>query len=238
VEKKQAKLLFVEDEIDLGSVVSQYLELKEFEVSWVKTATEALEKIKADEHFDLILLDVQLPDFNGFELAQQILLHNKNQFFLFLTARKEKADKLHGLQLGADDYITKPFDIDELILRIKVILRRAGFAVTAAEQIRPNTNSFKTADVTFNADLMQLTIAQEVVILTQREVNLLEIFYNHKNKVLKREQILTELWGENDYFMGRSLDVFISRLRKILNKSKTVSIENIYAVGFIFKIQD
>lgn len=235
----KARLLLVEDELDLGNVVKQYLEINGFEVVWEQNATNALMRIKNKELFDLVLLDVQLPDFNGFDLAKQILLYNKNQFFLFLTARKEKDDKIFGLGIGAEDYITKPFDIDELILRIKIILRRSDtFVESVAENKETNPSSFTTSDVNFNADLMQLTIGGKVVMLTQREVNLLDIFYQNKNKVLKREEILTALWGDNDYFMGRSLDVFISRLRKILSKSNTLSIENIYSVGFVFKIQD
>jgi len=232
----KAKLLFVEDEIDLGNVVKQYLELNNFEVVWTLNATEAYERVKANEHFDLMLFDVQLPDYDGFELARKVQAHAADSCFLFLTARKEKVDKINGLALGADDYITKPFDIDELILRIKMILRRSGFQMSQVENKAANDNSFQTDDVVFDADLMQLSIAGKAVVLTQREVNLLEIFYQNRNKVLKREQILTELWGENDYFMGRSLDVFISRLRKILSKSKTVRIDNIYGVGFIFKL--
>lgn len=232
----KAKLLFVEDEVDLGNVVKQYLELNNFEVVWELNATAAFDRVKENEHFDLMLFDVQLPDYDGFELARKVQTYTPEACFLFLTARKEKVDKINGLALGADDYITKPFDIDELILRIKMILRRSGFQVQQVENKIVKENSFQTSDVAFDPDLMQLHIAGKDVVLTQREVNLLEIFYQNRNKVLKREQILTELWGENDYFMGRSLDVFISRLRKILSKSETVRIDNIYGVGFIFKI--
>lgn len=234
-----ARILFVEDEIDLGNVVKQYLELKGFEVTWVRHGKQAVDLIAAKINYDLVILDIQLPDINGFEVAEQIKKLNRDLFFLFLTSRNEKKDRIYGLDMGAEDYIIKPFDIDELILRIKVILRRSGFFHDHDVQPSPTHTLFQTSDVTFDTSLMQLIVANEKpIVLTQREVDLLEYFFTHKNKVLKRDEILTAVWGENDYFMGRSLDVFISRLRKILNHSSTVKIENIYGVGFIFKLEE
>lgn len=234
-----ARILFVEDEMDLGNVVKQYLELKGFEVTWVRHGKQAVDLIAAKINYDLVILDIQLPDINGFEVAEQIKKLNRDLFFLFLTSRNEKKDRIYGLDMGAEDYIIKPFDIDELILRIKVILRRSGFFHDHDVQPSPTHTLFQTSDVTFDTILMQLIVANEKpIVLTQREVDLLEYFFTHKNKVLKRDEILTAVWGENDYFMGRSLDVFISRLRKILNHSSTVKIENIYGVGFIFKLEE
>ncbi|GAA4511567.1 MULTISPECIES: response regulator transcription factor [Sphingobacterium] len=234
-----ARILFVEDEMDLGNVVKQYLELKGFEVTWVRHGKQAVDLIAAKINYDLVILDIQLPDINGFEVAEQIKKLNRDLFFLFLTSRNEKKDRIYGLDMGAEDYIIKPFDIDELILRIKVILRRSGFFHDHDVQPSPTHTLFQTSDVTFDTSLMQLIVANEKpIVLTQREVDLLEYFFTHKNKVLKRDEILTAVWGENDYFMGRSLDVFISRLRKILNHSSTVKIENIYGVGFIFKLEE
>lgn len=234
-----ARILFVEDEMDLGNVVKQYLELKGFEVTWVRHGKQAVDLIAAKINYDLVILDIQLPDINGFEVAEQIKKLNRDLFFLFLTSRNEKKDRIYGLDMGAEDYIIKPFDIDELILRIKVILRRSGFFHDHDVQPSPTYTLFQTSDVTFDTSLMQLIVANEKpIVLTQREVDLLEYFFTHKNKVLKRDEILTAVWGENDYFMGRSLDVFISRLRKILNHSSTVKIENIYGVGFIFKLEE
>lgn len=234
-----AKILFVEDELDLGNVVKQYLELKGFEVTWVQRGQEALEYISSLPSFDLVILDIQLPDINGFDVAEQIKKINKDTFFLFLTSRNEKKDKIYGLDMGAEDYITKPFDIDELILRIKVILRRSGFFHDQEVQHISSQVVYQTSDVLFDTSLMQLVIGkQKPIVLTQREVDLLEYFFTHKNKVLKRDEILTAVWGENDYFLGRSLDVFISRLRKILNHSSTIHIENIYGVGFVFKLEE
>ncbi len=234
-----AKILFVEDEVDLGNVVKQYLELRGFEVTWVQSGKDALDCILAGESYNLIILDIQLPDINGFEVAEKIKKQNKDIFFLFLTSRNEKKDKIYGLDIGAEDYITKPFDIDELILRIKVILRRSGFFQD--QEVHPTSDQYiyQTSDVTFDSSLMQLIVADtKPIVLTQREVDLLMYFFQHKNKVLKRDEILTAVWGDNDYFMGRSLDVFISRLRKILSHSTTIRIENIYAVGFVFKLEE
>jgi DNA-binding response OmpR family regulator len=173
-----------------------------------------------------------MPEMDGFELANNIVKLNENTSFLFLTARNEKSDRLYGLKIGADDYIAKPFDIDELVLRIKNIIKRnnsKGFG---------NRSIHEIGDVRFYKDSLKLIIeGQEQIVLTPKEAELLEYFFNNENKVVKREDILTELWGENDYFLGRSLDVFISRLRKLLNKSKAIKIDNVYGVGFVLNVQ-
>lgn len=226
------KILFVEDEIDLGNVVRQYLEIMDFEVCWCTSGIQAIEEFsKNPADFHIALLDVVIPGINGFEVSEHLVHINHQLPFLFLTARCEKKDKLHGLKLGADDYITKPFDIDELVLRIKNILKRNHLVFN--EQITLE-NIIERHDVKFNKEALYLNVAGEETILTVREAELLEYLFLHSNRVLKREEILVQLWGENDYFLGRSLDVFISRLRKHLTKSKKIIIKNIYGVGFIF----
>lgn len=225
------KLLLVEDENDLGNVVKQYLEVMDFEVDWCKTGRTALEHFKKHApSFQLVIIDIRLPEMDGFELAEHIVEFNGDIPFLFLTARNEKKDKLYGLKIGADDYITKPFDIDELVLRIRNIIRRKRGTPA-------NTNSshiISLGDVVYNIDSQQLCIGEaEPVTLTARESELLAFLLRHPDKVLRREDILTQLWGENDYFLGRSLDVFISRLRKQLAASEHLQINNIYGVGFI-----
>lgn len=224
-------ILYVEDENDLGNVVKQYLELVGFKVSWFTTAESAYRMYLKDNEFDLLMVDIHLPGCNGFDFINKVLKLNRDQSFVFLTARNEKQDRLTGLKLGADDYITKPFDIDELVLRINNILRRS------AEKIHSdNPACLKIGDVIFNQDLLKLTFSNnEEVCLTIREAELLLYLYRFNNRVLSREEILTNLWGENDYFMGRSLDVFISRLRKVLSPSKRIQINNIYGVGFVFQ---
>jgi len=231
------KLLFVEDEQDLGNVVKQYLEFMGFAVIWHTHAGKAYEDYKRDPTFNLLLIDIQLPDYDGFELAEKITQINTNQPFLFLTARNEKKDRIRGLKIGADDYINKPFDIDELVLRIKNIIRRNSSLVSASLDQQETVSRQAMGDLLFYKDLLKLTFPnKKTVTLTLREAQLLEYLHQHKNRILKREEILVHLWGENDYFLGRSLDVFISRLRKTLHHSKTVRIDNVYGVGFIFHV--
>ncbi|MFT3746982.1 MAG: response regulator transcription factor [Agriterribacter sp.] len=228
------RILFVEDEQDLGNVVKQYLEVMDFDVLWVKHGREALDKFKLNSgDYSIVILDIGLPEMDGFELAGRILKISPDIPFLFLTARNEKADRLYGLKIGADDYITKPFDIDELVLRIQNIIRRKGSGSSTVP-----TNTIVVGDVFYNKDALQLEIGSNApVFLTRREAELLEYLLLRTDKVLTREEILTQLWGENDYFLGRSLDVFISRLRKLLSLSGNVSINNVYGVGFIVNIK-
>ena len=229
-----AKILLVEDEIDLGNVVKQYLEIVGFEVDWAKNGKLAFDQLQQLHSFyQLIIIDVSMPVMDGFELANRIFEAGIQVPFLFLTARNEKADRLYGLKIGADDYISKPFDVDELVLRIKNIIRR--YAATETPQ-RP---VITRGDVAFNKDSLRLSIKHSNdVILTPREAELLLYLFEHENRVLRREDILVQLWGRNDYFLGRSLDVFISRLRKHLNNSGCIRIENVYGVGFIFRVQE
>ncbi|AXY73946.1 DNA-binding response regulator [Paraflavitalea soli] len=228
------KILLVEDEVDLGNVVKQYLEIMEFTVDWARDGKSALAKFQAGQgRYDILLIDVSMPEMDGFELAIRVININPQVPFLFLTARNERSDRLHGLKLGADDYITKPFDIDELVLRIRNIIKRN----TGNQEVTSRT-MIERGDVQFQKDSLRLIIGNHpAIILTPRESELLEFLFNNENRILKREEILTRLWGENDYFLGRSLDVFISRLRKHLNKSNSISITNVYGVGFVFNVQ-
>ena len=229
------KLLYVEDEVDLGNVTKQYLEAMNFDVTWCVDGKSAYQEyLRGEREYSLIIIDIQLPDFNGFDLAQKIVAHDKNAYFLFLTARKEKKDRILGLDMGAMDYITKPFDIDELILRIRNIVRRKS---TVTEVGAP-TDIIQIGNITLNKELLSLSVDGQVkTTVTLREAELLEYLYSHRNTIVKREDLLIRFWGENDYFMGRSLDVFISRLRKLLRHSSSdVRIENSYGVGFILSV--
>lgn len=228
----KTKVLFVEDETDLGNVVKQYLEIMDFDVDWCGNGKIALEKIKQQPNaYQIFLIDVSMPEMDGFELASQLIQMNNTTPFLFLTARSEKKDKLHGLKIGADDYIIKPFDIDELVLRIKNIIRRNQADTTP---VAPVINYIQMHDVKFHKDALRLYISNDEIVLTVREAELLEYLFKNQNRVLKREEILQQLWGENDYFLGRSLDVFVSRLRKHLSRSNKIAINNVYGVGFVF----
>ncbi|MGN7204526.1 response regulator transcription factor [Pedobacter sp. SAFR-022] len=237
--EQKTKLLYIEDEVDLGNVTRRYLELMNFEVEWCTTAKKALELYNtAPLAYQLMIIDIQLPDMDGFELAEKCIPINEDAYFLFLTARKEKSDRLKGLQIGAMDYITKPFDVDELVLRIQNIVRRQQQHSRQKMERTLSNAHVRIGDMLLNKDLLTLSIKEANSIqLTQREAELLEYLNNHQNMIIKRSDILMQVWGENDYFRGRSLDVFISRLRKLLRSSRGVRIENVYGIGFIFSVK-
>ncbi len=231
------KLLYVEDETDLGNVTKQYLCAMNFDVTWCTTGKEAYQQYLQDPTtYSLVIIDIQLPDINGFDLARKIVKRDKEAYFLFLTARKEKEDRLLGLNIGAMDYITKPFDIDELVLRIRNITRR----LIPSDRNDNVHDVIQIGDIILNKDALSLIMeGQPKTTLTLREAELLEYLYEHRNAIVKREELLIRFWGENDYFMGRSLDVFISRLRKLLRQSTAgVKIENIYGVGFLLSVPE
>lgn len=230
------KILLVEDEADLGNVVKQYLELMDFDVDWQQngqTALDVFEKLPRAYH--ILLIDVNLPGLNGFELAEHVIKLNPDVPFLFLTARGDKNDRLSGLKIGADDYIVKPFDVDELVLRIRNIIKRKQ-PVVSTEPAQQKVINIGTTQL-FIDSLKLVTEQGEEIILTPRECDLLVLFFNNVNRVLKREEILTKVWGSNDYFVGRSLDVFISRFRKYFQHNINISIKNVYGIGFVFNVK-
>jgi DNA-binding response OmpR family regulator len=229
----KARILLIEDEKDLGNVVRQYLEISDFEVDWVMNGKAAYERVRSvGDQYQIALIDVSMPEMDGFELAEKIVRLGLKLPFLFLTARNERTDRLHGLQLGADDYISKPFDVDELVLRIRNIIKRNTGPVDM------NRSMIVRGDVQFYKDSLKLVIgSRKEIVLTPREAELLNYLFSNENRILKREEILVQLWGANDYFLGRSLDVFISRLRKHLSASGVISIDNVYGVGFVFNVR-
>jgi DNA-binding response OmpR family regulator len=230
------KILLVEDEADLGNVVKQYLELMDFDVDWQQNGRTALDVFeKSPNAYHILLIDVNLPGLNGFELAEHVIKLNSDVPFLFLTARGEKNDRLNGLKIGADDYVVKPFDVDELVLRIRNIIKRKQ-PVVSAEPAQQKVINIGTTQL-FVDSLKLLTEQGEEIILTPRECDLLVLFFNNVNRVLKREEILTKVWGSNDYFVGRSLDVFISRFRKYFQHNINISIKNVYGIGFVFNVK-
>lgn len=236
--KVKKQLLYIEDERDLGNVTRQYLELMGFSVDWCFSGTEAIGLYQKNHSiYNLVIIDIQLPDIDGFEVAKKIRERNADVYFLFLTARKEKPDRLKGLTLGAVDYICKPFDIDELVLKIQnIILHQIPLAQRQKES---EHHLLHVGDICLNTDLLELSLSgQAPITLTQREAELLKYLNKNRNAITKREEILVQIWGENDYFLGRSLDVFISRLRKLLTFSSNVKITNVYGVGFIFSVAD
>jgi len=219
------RILLAEDDTDLGNILSQYLDMQGYEVLLARDGEEGWEKFNEGD-VDICVLDVMMPKLDGFELAEKIYRKSPGIPFIFLTAKGLKEDRIRGLKIGADDYITKPFDVDELVLRIQNILRRTG---------TPELSSFQIGQYDFSFEELTLNGPEDSHKLTMKEGMLLKYFLQHQNKLVKREEILEELWGENDYFLGRSMDVFVSRLRKYLKKEKTVAIDTVRGTGYIFR---
>jgi len=224
----KAKILYVEDDVNLGFVTSDNLNLKGYKVNYCKDGKSAIETFDK-ENFDLCILDVMLPEVDGFEIARHIREKNKNIPIIFVTAKSMKEDRITGFKTGADDYIIKPFSIEELLLRIEVFLKRSKVTETN-ETILPT--SFRIGKFNFNFDNLSIELNGNKTKLTLKEAELLRYFCMNQGKILKREEILKSLWGNDDYFIGRSLDVFISRLRKYLSEDPSANIENIHGVGF------
>lgn len=227
------KILFLEDSDDLGTVVKQLLEINGFEVDRCSRADAAHELlVRPDMHFDLLIIDVGLPGTDGFEFTEQI--RSLNIPFLFLTARAEKDDRIRGLQYGASDYITKPFDVEELLLRIRNILRRSPFGTGSPEQ----APCIMIGDLTYYKDELAVSVnGKEKEMLTRREAEVLEYLIRFANRLVRKDDLLKELWGGVDYFKGRSLDTYIGRLKKILLSSDQIGIENRYGVGWAFNVK-
>lgn len=222
------KLLYVEDDLNLGYVTQDNLELNGYDVTHCENGAEAKDLIEKNP-FDLFILDVMLPKIDGFNLAELIRIKNQEVPILFLTAKSLKEDRLKGLRLGADDYITKPFSIEELILKIEIFLKRSK--VYQPEQSK---SVFELGEFTFDYKLHSLIRKDTHKTLTLKEAELLRCFAFCPNELLKREFILKEVWGDDDYFNGRSMDVFISKLRGYLKDDPSLEIKNIHGVGFVF----
>jgi DNA-binding response OmpR family regulator len=223
------RILYAEDDDTLAYLTKDNLEQSNYDVSHFGNGLSCLEAFKQGA-FDLCVFDIMLPELDGFALAAEVRKVDSDIPIIFLSAKTLKEDRIKGLRLGADDYLVKPFSIEELLLKIEIFLKRSS---------KKNVLQEKTYAIgSCRFDVMNYTLktgAKEIV-LTKREADLLKLFIENANTVLKREDILKALWGDDDYFMGRSLDVFISRLRKVLADEKTISIENIHGVGFRFSV--
>lgn len=226
----KATIFYVEDDATLSFLTKDNLELNGYDVNLFTDGKSAIENFPKG-NYDLCILDVMLPEMDGYELAEKIRQKNSQVPILFLTAKSLKEDRLKGLRLGADDYITKPFSIEELMLKIEIFLKRKYISNTATKVI-------PIGNYSFNYPNLSLEYAnKENISLTQKEGDLLKLLATQANAVVKREIILEQIWGENDYFLGRSMDVFISRLRKYLKNDTSIKIENIHGVGFRLNTQ-
>ncbi len=225
-------ILLAEDDLDFGNILKQYLEISGYQITWAKDGQEALEFFK-NGNFNICVFDVMMPKIDGFTLAEKVIDINPETPFIFLTARKMKEDKIKGLKLGADDYIVKPFEADELVLRLSNILKRTE---KVASQL-PQESIIKISEYNFDATRLELSHNDYKKQLTQKEGELILFLFNHKNQLLKREDILKAVWENDDFFSGRSMDVFISRLRKYFKQDSSISIESIRGVGLEFKVR-
>lgn len=223
---KKARILLVEDDASLGFVIKDNLEQDQMEVCLCEDGELAYQTFESNE-FDLCVLDIMLPKLDGFTLAQKIRVVNKLVPIIFLTAKSMKEDKINGFQIGADDYMVKPFNIEELLYRIKVFLKRSNKSI--------NSDFYTINTYHFDYKNLELKHPKKNKHLTQKEADLLKLLCEQKDKMIKREDILNTVWGNDDYFVGRSMDVFISKLRKYLAYDPEIEIINFHGIGFKFK---
>ncbi|TRW25253.1 response regulator transcription factor [Flavobacterium zepuense] len=224
-------ILLAEDDFDYASILKQYLEISGFKVTWAKDGAEALEMFSYAKP-DICVFDVMMPKMDGFTLAETIIAEHPETPIVFLTAKSLKEDKIKGLKLGADDYVVKPFEADELILRINNILKRTQrSAAVASPQVETTIGKY-----TFNNANYTLSHNTTLHRLTEREAHLISYLNTNRNRLLKREDILGQIWGSDDFFSGRSMDVFISRLRKYFNEDPGITITGYRGLGLEFNV--
>lgn len=220
------KVLLAEDDRDFGTILAQYVSINGFVVKHAHDGKEAWEMFQAEKP-DICVLDVMMPEMDGFTLAEKIKEKDIDIPIIFLTARSLKEDIVRGLKIGADDYITKPFDPEILILRLNNILKRAYSS---------SNDEYTVSGTVLKFNTLELVCGDTKEKLTLKEAQLLKYFMINKNKILAREDILTEIWGEDDYFLGRSMDVFISRLRKYVQNDRNIDIRTVRGTGFILEV--
>ena len=222
----EIKILLVEDDASLGFVIQDQLKSKGYKAHLARDGKEGLQMFN-DNTYHLCVLDVMMPKKDGFSLAQDIRKMNDQIPILFLSAKSLTEDRIKGFQVGGDDYLTKPFSQEELLLRIKSLLKRVDIVIES-----DNKTFFELGLFTFDSENLQLTGKETEKKLTKKEAQILKLLVQHQNKVLSREIVLNSVWGNDDYFVGRSLDVFITKLRKYLKEDEAISIKNIHGVGF------
>lgn len=219
--------LLAEDDENLGTLLSTYLNSKGFQTKWVKNGEEAISYYHSfNNAIDFIILDVMMPDKDGFSVAKEIRLTDKKTPILFLTAKSMKDDKLKGFEVGADDYLTKPFAMEELIARIQAIMRRTG----DSSLVKDEKLSIGTLDFDPNKSIIYSKDGEKK--LTTKENALLTLLVRNINEVLDRQATLRAIWGDDNYFNGRSMDVYIAKLRKLLSEDPNIEIMNIHGIGF------
>lgn len=228
----KAKILLVEDDSNLGFVISDHLTSIGYEVVLCLDGVEASKRF-SNEQFHMCILDVMMPKKDGFTLAEEIRVTNKDIPILFLTAKSLPEDKVAGFKAGGDDYLTKPFNFDEFEMRILALLKRVDIHPFGEEK-----SNFEIGSLHFDSKEHLLKAGSEERSLTKKENQILTILARHKNEVIARDIVLNAVWGQDDYFVGRSLDVFITKLRKYLKPDERVQIVNVHGVGFKLEIKD
>ena len=230
-EKKKYKILLCEDDSNLGLVLKNFLELNDYEVTLERDGRLGLGAFQR-EKFDLCLLDVMMPNVDGFTLAEEIRDIDPDVPLFFLSAKTLKEDILQGYRLGADDYITKPFDSDVLMHKIKAIIKRNEEDHKVTDNLE-----FELGAYHFNPKLRELKFKDSTQVLSPKENELLKMLAEYKNDLLTREKALKKIWGSDTYFNGRSMDVYIAKLRKYLKEDSTIEIVNIHGNGFRLVVQ-
>lgn len=228
MDPKMYNLLLVEDDTSLGYLLSEYLKMKGMELQWVKNPSEVIPLLE-QKGFDLVILDVMMPGLDGFTLGAEIHERFPDIPFLFLTAKSMKIDVLKGFSVGAVDYLKKPIDEEELVVRIETLLARLGGAFVQ-EDVLSNLGSYE-----FDSRNQYLRFEGAEFPLTTRENELLTYLIRHRNRLCTHADILKRIWGRNDYFNRKSLNVFVTRLRKLLENDPNVKIENVHGQGFILR---
>jgi DNA-binding response OmpR family regulator len=223
--KEKVKILLTEDDDNLAFLIKDNLETAGYEILWVKNGEEGL-LLSQNEKIDLFILDIMMPKRDGFWLAEQIRKRDYETPIIFLTAKNSERDKIEGFTLGADDFITKPFSIKELLLRMTAILKRTK---TSREK---NERDVTIGKITFNYMNRYIKYENEVKRLNIKEAELLKMLIESKNTIVQRRTLLMKIWGSDDYFLSRSMDVYITRLRKLLTLDPYLVIQNIYGTGF------
>jgi len=226
------RVFMVEDDQNFGTVMKSYLEINGFEVTWIKDGANAL-KTFVSKHFDICILDVMLPNVDGFTIGKEIKSKEEEIPMIFLTAKTLKEDVLQGFGVGADDYVTKPFDSEILIAKINAILNRRA---NKANEHTPSL--FNLGKIEFNYELRTLTSKDNVYQLSPKEADLLKLLCLDMNKVMPREKALKNIWGENNYFTTRSMDVYITKLRKYLKEEPQLEIVNIHGSGYLLRMKE
>jgi len=231
MESVKAKILLVEDDPTLGFVIKDNLEESGYEVVYCHDGETAWQQFMR-QNVDLCLLDVMLPKKDGMMLAQQIRKKNDRIPILFMTAKSMDADRIAGFKAGGDDYITKPFNMEELLLRIEVFIKRTK------NMDRNNAQQYQVGNLHFDYKQLSIQVNGESFQLTQKEADLLKYLCDHQNAVVKREDILMAVWGKDDYFLGRSMDVFMTKIRKYIKAAKGIDLQTLHGIGFKFVVHD